>query len=101
MRPWLSSGPAILVPGPRVSWGRPLGGALFPAVLVWAVGHTFVNLILRQRAARRIRQVTNGLPDTLDLMTTCLEAGLGLNATIAPVGEERANLNDPLGKEFA
>src|SRR5262249_14474073 len=101
IRTLLSFGPALLVLVPRVSSGRPLGGALFTAVLVWAVGHTFVNLILRQRAARRIRQVTNGLPDTLDLMTTCLEAGLGLNATIARVGEERASLNDPLGREFA
>jgi tight adherence protein C len=101
IRTLLSFGPALIVLVPRVSTGRPLGGTLFTAVLVWAIGHIFVNLMLRQRAARRIRQVTNGLPDTLDLMTTCLEAGLGLNATIARVGEERASLNDPLGREFA
>ena len=33
-------------------------------------------------------------------MVVCLEAGLGLNATIARVGEERATLNDALGDEF-
>ena len=101
IRTLLSFGPALLVTVPRVSAGRPLGGSLLVAFVVWAVGHTFVNMMLRARAARRIRLVTNGLPDTLDLMTTCLEAGLGLNATIARVGEERANLDDPLGKEFA
>ena len=101
MRMLLSFGPALVVLIPNVSAGRPLGRSLFTAVIVWAIGHTFVNLMLRQRAARRIRRVTNALPDTLDLMTTCLEAGLGLNATIARVGEERASLDDPLGKEFA
>jgi tight adherence protein C len=33
-------------------------------------------------------------------MVVCLEAGLGLNATIGRVGEERAAMNDPLGTEF-
>ena len=101
IRTLASFGPALLILVPRVSAGHPLGRSLFTAVLAWAVGHMFVNLMLRQRAARRIRLVTNALPDTLDLMTTCLEAGLGLNATIARVGEERAGLDDPLGKEFA
>jgi len=101
IRMLLSFGPALIVLIPNVSAGHPLGRSLFTAVIVWFMGHTFVNLMLRQRAARRIRRVTNALPDTLDLMTTCLEAGLGLNATIARVGEERASLDDPLGKEFA
>src|SRR5262245_61664109 len=101
VRMLLSFGPALLMLIPSVSAGRPLGRTLFSAVIVWFIGHTLVNLILRQRAARRIRLVTNALPDTLDLMTTCLEAGLGLNATISRVGEERASLDDPLGKEFA
>jgi tight adherence protein C len=33
-------------------------------------------------------------------MVVCLEAGLGLNATIARVGHERGAMNDPLGAEF-
>src|SRR5690349_15983459 len=77
IRTLLSFGPALLVLVPRVSAGHPLAGSLLIAVVAWAIGHTFVNLLLRARAARRIRLVTNGLPDTLDLMTTCLEAGLG------------------------
>jgi tight adherence protein C len=34
-------------------------------------------------------------------MIICLEAGLGLNATITRVGQERSSLNDPLGQEFS
>jgi tight adherence protein C len=47
-----------------------------------------------------MRRIMTGLPDVLDLMIVCLEAGLGLNAAIARVGEERAKLRDPLGLEF-
>jgi tight adherence protein C len=71
------------------------------AVLVWAWGHVVLNLWLRAKGARRMREIMNALPDTLDLMVTCLESGLGLNATIARIGEERANMLDPLGREFS
>src|SRR5206468_3664168 len=49
----------------------------------------------------RVQELTTALPDTLDLMVTCLEAGLGLNAAIARIGEERSGINDALGREFA
>jgi tight adherence protein C len=101
VRTLLSFGPAILIVVPRITSGRPLGYALFMAVLVWAWGHVVLNLWLRAKGARRMREIMNALPDTLDLMVTCLEAGLGLNATIARIGEERANMLDPLGREFS
>ncbi len=101
IRTVISFGPALLVLIPRVSNGKPLGRTLFLASLVWAIGHLFSNLWLRARATRRARRITEALPDTLDLMVTCLEAGLGVNATIARIGEERASLDDPLGAEFA
>ena len=33
-------------------------------------------------------------------MIVCLESGLGLNATIQKVGDERSTVNDVLGQEF-
>src|SRR5262245_44650146 len=44
IRMLLSFGPALLVLLPHVSAGHPLGRSIFSAVLVWAIGHTFVNL---------------------------------------------------------
>jgi tight adherence protein C len=93
--------PALLVLVPAVAQGRPLGSTLATAVFVWAIGHWVVNYLLRRRARIRMRQVAEALPDSLDLMVVCLEAGLGLNSTIARVGEERSSMNDPLGEEFA
>src|SRR5207247_4983899 len=60
-----------------------------------------VTLCLRSISSRRVHDLTPALPHTLDLMVTCLEAGLGLNAAIARIGEERAGINDALGREFS
>jgi tight adherence protein C len=100
-RTLLSFGPALLILVPRVSSGQPLGSSLWHAGLAWAIGHVLLNSLLNRRMRLRVRQLTESLPDALDLMVVCLESGLGLNATIARVGEERAAMDDPLGTEFA
>jgi tight adherence protein C len=93
--------PALLVLVPAVSSGEPLGRALMTAALYWGGGHVLANLWLKRRTRARVGQITRALPDALDLMVVCLEAGLGLNATIARVGEERSTIADILGDEFA
>jgi tight adherence protein C len=100
-RTLLSFGPALFVFAYETSGHRPLAITLWLTGLVWGLGHIGANTWLRQRSGKRIRRLTEALPDSLDLMVVCLESGLGLNATIARVGEERAALNDPLGNEFA
>ena len=100
VRTLLSVGPALLVLVPRISAGRPIGQSLGLTALTWLCGHLLVNYWLRRRRRNRIQLLTETLPDALDLMVVSLEAGLGLNATIARVGEERAAMNDPLGREF-
>jgi len=101
VRTLISVGPALVVLVPAVSSGKPLGRALATAGLLWLEGHMLPNLWLKRRARARVAKITAALPDALDLMVVCLEAGLGLNATIARVGEERSNIADILGAEFA
>ncbi len=100
-RTLLSFGPALVILVPKVSSGQPLTSALWQAGAAFFGGHLVCNWFLNRRMRNRVRQLTEALPDALDLMVVCLEAGLGLNATIARVGEERAAMNDPLGDEFA
>jgi tight adherence protein C len=100
VRTLLSFGPGLLVLVGRISGGKPLGASLVLAIIAWAYGHTLVNYWLKRRTRRRIHQITIALPDCLDLMIVCLEAGLGLNATIARLGEERSLMDDALGDEF-
>jgi tight adherence protein C len=100
-RTLLSFGPALLILLPRISAGMPLTKSLLLAFFAWGIGHTAANNWLRWRRSRRVRQLQEALPDALDLMVVCLEAGLGLAATISRVGQERgASMNDPLGREF-
>lgn len=100
VRTVFSFGPGLLVLVGRISGGKPLGPTLVMAAIAWAYGHVLVNYWLRRRSRRRVHQITIALPDCLDLMVVCLEAGLGLNATIARLGEERSLMDDALGQEF-
>lgn len=54
-------------------------------------------LWLRRRANRRRLIIWRGLPDAFDLMTTCVEAGLGLDAAFQKVSEK---LGGPVADEF-
>jgi len=97
----LSVGPAIAFLAMNVASDRPMGRAILMTIGVFVYAHVLVNYWLKRRGRNRMRAITIGLPDSLDLMVVCLEAGLGLNATIARVGEERSAMNDALGQEFA
>ena len=97
----LSLVPALFYLVPRISRGEPLGKTLAFALCVWFFMHALCMVILRRRARRRAFKIQTTLPDSLDLMVVCLEAGLGLTATIARVGDERSAMNDPLGHEFS
>jgi tight adherence protein C len=101
IRTLVSLTPALAYLVPRISRGEPFGRTLFIALAIWFVMHHLCMYLLRRRARKRIFRIQTALPDSLDLMVVCLEAGLGLTATIARVGEERSALNDPLGDEFS
>jgi tight adherence protein C len=71
----------------------PRGGvALYFALTIVAAlaGFMFPVYWVRHRRKVRQRQVSDGLPDILDLLLVCTEAGLGLDTAIARVGEEMA-----------
>lgn len=62
----------------------------FTSIVLAALGLYIPNLWVRYRAHRRRREIINGFPDSLDLMLVCVEAGLGLEATLDRVGREMA-----------
>jgi tight adherence protein C len=53
----------------------------------------------RVRDSRQL-DVLLGLPDALDLMVVCVEAGLGINASLARVSSEFQRTNRTLSNEF-
>jgi tight adherence protein C len=59
------------------------------------------SLYLRNAANKRAKQLKLALPDGLDLMVICAEAGLSLDATLQRVSRELANTWPELAEELA
>ncbi|MFM0377035.1 type II secretion system F family protein [Paraburkholderia strydomiana] len=53
-----------------------------------AIGYYTPNIILVRCRARRQRAIVEGFPDALDLLTVCVEAGLGMDAALMRVANE-------------
>jgi tight adherence protein C len=53
-----------------------------------AIGYYVPNMILKNMIFRRQREIFESFPDALDLMTVCVEAGLGMDAALARVADE-------------
>ena len=62
------------------------------------LGNYLPNLLLRNAIARRQNEVFESFPDALDLMTICVEAGLGIDAALARVASE-IGLSSPILSE--
>ena len=74
---------------------------LYLSVLIGAlIGLYLPNLVVRIRADRRHRDIINGFPDALDLMLVCVEAGLGLEAAFARVGQEMTRSHPLLAEQL-
>jgi len=57
-------------------------------VIFAVVGFFLPRFWLKQRGGQRQSTIIRGLPDAFDLITTCVEAGLGLDAALARVAEK-------------
>jgi tight adherence protein C len=63
-------------------------------------GFLLPDAVLLLRIRRRQEDIVLGLPDALDLMVICVEAGLGLNSAILRVGSEIEHVCPPLSREL-
>jgi len=73
------------------------------AVLVGALmlGWRLPDIILSRVAARRRRLLEQGMPDALDLLIVCAEAGLSLNQSIEEISRGLRPSNPTVADEFA
>jgi tight adherence protein C len=65
-----------------------------------AVGYLLPGFWLSRSIKARQKVITNGLPDALDLMIVCLEAGSAMDQAMMKVGEELATAYPALSEEF-
>lgn len=70
--------------------GTPIPGQrlLMVLLVMAAIGYYLPNVILRQIASRRQREIFETIPDALDLLTVCVEAGLSLERALIKVAGE-------------
>lgn len=77
------------------------GGTRIAAVLASvAVGLFLPHWWLTQRIKGRAEEISDALPNALDLMVVCVEAGLGLDSTIQRLAQEQQFTRKALAEEF-
>jgi len=78
----------------------PLMGIILTAV-AFVAGLLLPDTVVRYRRKNYLQRVERGLPDALDLLVICSQAGLGLTTSIARVAEEMQHGRQEIGVELA
>jgi tight adherence protein C len=82
----------------RVGW--PFAVRLLVIAGAGLVGLLFPDYIVRMLYRRHLAAVERGLPDALDMMVICTEAGLGLEPAIDRVGREVGAAHPDVAEEL-
>lgn len=88
---------AGVVLGVALGAQRGIGVLIFP-VIGGAVGFFVPDVWIRNLGEHRQQELLLGLPDAIDMMTVCVEAGLGFDAALARVA---LTLEGPIADECA
>jgi len=88
--PLIGVGLGTLMPSNTVFWALTLGALLYLAPDTW----------LRLKIKKRRERIRKSLPDALDLLVICVEAGLGLDQAMLRVGKEMIISHPDLHQEF-
>jgi len=82
-----------------VSFGATRNGWIV-AAFAGVAGVVLPGLFVDHRIAQRRKQIRNGLPDVLDLLIVCLEAGSSLDQSVVKASEELALAYPALAEEL-
>ena len=91
----------LLAPLAGVAIGtRFTGNAVLASVILAFFGYMLPDLWLARMEKRRRKQIRRGIPDAIDLMVICVDAGLGIDQALLKVGEELALVQPALSQEL-
>ncbi len=65
-----------------------------------AVGYLLPDIWLTRAVNRRKKKIQKGIPDAIDLLVICVEAGLGLDQALLRIGQEIGVSYPELNEEF-
>jgi tight adherence protein C len=82
----------LLLFGMTDGWMVAIGSAI--------VGYLVPDFVLARKTRARARQIENGLPDALDLIIVCVEAGSSLDQSIVKASDELGITHPALAEEL-
>lgn len=93
--------PAILI----LFYALPKGVVLHPQMLIYELilailGFLIPSLWLQHKVRKRTTEIFHTLPDILDLLTVCVEAGIGIDAALIKTSESPQFRGNPLAEEL-
>jgi tight adherence protein C len=84
-------------------FGAGYGLVLSSLMTVWGIGFGYVapTLHVAMRRKKRMKEMQKALPDALDMLVVCVEAGLGLNQALVRVSEEIDRISRVLSEQLS
>ena len=106
--PVMFKGLQLILAGVFMVFGGVLGlvtdgfsqGLIIKTLLGMVIGYMGPKFVLASIGKKRKEKVFLGLPDALDLMVVCVEAGLGIDQALRKVAEEMMKSHKEIGEEF-
>ena len=83
-----------------IAWKLPHVQLVLTLCLAAGFGFVAPSLALNMRRSRRQNEIRRVLPDALDLLVVCVEAGYAINQSLARVSDEFASKSANLSNEF-
>jgi len=91
----------MLLPVIGIVAGTFFGGNMIAAILVGTIAGFFgPDLAVTNLISRRQENMDRTVPEALDLLVICMEAGLGIDQAMARVADEIRLASPPLAEEF-
>jgi len=84
----LGAGTGMLAAATLPAFNLPVGVVMFGAVYFGGMAYFVPMLQVRRKRRQRQKELQLALPDALDLLVVCVEAGLGLNQALIRVADE-------------
>lgn len=78
----------------------PVHQALFTGMLGGGLGYLLPDLLLRKRIRGYRETIRRSLPDAVDLLVICVDAGLGIDQGLLRVGQELASSHPQIAAEL-
>lgn len=99
-RVWLMASLPLLLAVLAYGLNRPQEEIILIAIFGLLIGWLAPKLYVLGRGRKRSKRIQRSLPDALDLMVVCVEAGVGIDAAILRVADELGLSHPDLAYEF-